>query len=144
MAYYVVQEIRAFSSVLMVIGLGACKPSAIPEPTSPAELDSELRRVLGVGIPMDAVNVTGNVMTVMTHVADVEFTCDQPAFEAFWDSSLKLSAENSGAEVILDPESTDFDFDSSWTAGGGTQFCTIKASTTPSGSIRVVIRSTHE
>ena len=135
---------RAFLAICLFAGVASCKPSSGPKPTSKVELDAELRRVLGVGIPAGATNVDGQVMTLMTHVADVEFTCDRPTFEAFWDSASRLSATGAGSEVSIDPTSSGSDFDGRWSSGGGTQFCTVDASADTSGDVRVVIRSTHE
>ena len=138
------QRMRAAISACLLAGVVSCKPSSGPKPTSRAELDAELRRVLGVGIPASAADIDGRVMTLMTHVADVEFTCDEPIFEAFWDSAPRLAAASVGSEVSIDPATGGPDFEDSWSASDGTQFCTVDASATGSGGVRVVIRTTHE
>jgi hypothetical protein len=135
---------RAAILTCLLAGVVSCKPSSGPKAPTRAELDAEIRRVLGVGIPAAASDVDGQVMTLMTRLADVEFTCDQPTFEAFWDSAPKLAANGAGSEVSIDPVTGGPDFDGRWRAGGGTQFCTVDASANASGDVRVVIRSTHE
>jgi hypothetical protein len=128
----------------LLAGVVSCKPSSGSKPPSRAELDTEMRRVLGVGIPSTAFDVDGQVMTLMTHVADVEFTCDKSTFERFWDSAPRLAAHRAGSEVSIDAVTGSPDFDGSWGAGGGIQFCTVDARANASGEVRVVIRSIHE
>ena len=131
---------KALLWVAVIFGLG-CKG---PKPASRSELDSALRGVLQVGIPSGATDVSGRIMTAMTHMVDVEFTCEPSAFHQFWDSSPRLSAAMAGSDVDLEGSSAGPDFESEWSSSGGTQFCTVSASTTDEGSVRVVIRSTHE
>jgi hypothetical protein len=138
------QRMRTVILVCLFAGVVSCKPSSRSKTPSRAELDAEMRRVLDVGIPSTASDVDGQVMTMMTRVADVEFTCDKPTFEEFWDSAPKLAADRAGSDVSIDPATGGPDFDGSWSAGGGTQFCTVDASANASGEVRVVIRSTHE
>lgn len=129
---------------LFVLGSCSCGRSSGTRSPSRAQLDSELVAILGVPVPTGATDVGGDVTTVMTHVVDVEFTCTRPDFEAFWASVPRLSSEVRASDVDLDPFSSEPDFRGQWSAGGGSQFCSIVASTVPTGDVRVIIRGIHE
>lgn len=128
----------------LLIAASSCQPRHASHPQSRADLNAALKNVIGVEIPSGATRVNGRIMTMMTHTVDVEFECNRSEFIVFWDSSPRLSKSKSAVDVDLDPATSKPDFDSSWRDARGMQFCSVSATATHDGTVKISINSTHE
>ena len=101
-------------------------------------------RILGADLPAGATEVVHFSAMAFTHLEDVQFECSEEEWKRFWVASPKLSE---ALPVERLPPLSDLSvevLDTSWLASGGTQFCRVDARREPSGSVAVVIKTTHE
>ena len=140
---WVVVATFAFIALLIFLRFSCASRFEDPPPNE-VEVEAEMERIFGVGVPEEARLVEVQIATLMTHVVDFKFSCPEPVFEEFWNSVPRLADEVPAHQVNLDPQSAEADFEGSWKANRGRQYVTIYAHRLESGEVLVDIQTTHE